>query len=66
MRFLTDPNPSQTKEKMCVLCTVGRNIRDLGSRGETIVNMERGSWFTGPDWVYWVNNKSNSMGAKVH
>ena len=35
-------------------------------RRETNVNTERGSWFTGLDWLYWVNNESNSMGAKVH
>ena len=27
------------------------NIADLGSRGATIAKMERGSWFTGPDWL---------------
>lgn len=27
------------------------NFVDLGSRGASIVTMERGNWFTGPDWV---------------
>ena len=27
------------------------NLADLGSRGATIVKMERGNWFAGPDWL---------------
>ncbi|KAL9958494.1 hypothetical protein ACROYT_G035514 [Oculina patagonica] len=27
------------------------HVADLGSRGATIVKMEKGNWFTGPDWL---------------
>ena len=27
------------------------NPADLGSRGAAIAKMERGNWFTGPDWL---------------
>ena len=28
------------------------NLADLGSRGATIVKMERGNWLTGPNWLF--------------
>ncbi|KAL9976623.1 hypothetical protein ACROYT_G013945 [Oculina patagonica] len=31
-------------------CPSEMNLADLGSRGATIVKMEKGNWFTGPDW----------------
>ena len=32
-------------------CPSDLNQADLGSRGATIAKMERGNWFTGPDWL---------------
>ena len=32
-------------------CPSDLNQADLGSRGATITYMERGNWFTGPDWL---------------
>lgn len=32
-------------------CPSELNLGDLGSRGATIVKMERGNWFAGPDWL---------------
>ncbi|XP_022793733.1 uncharacterized protein LOC111332625 [Stylophora pistillata] len=32
-------------------CPSELNLADLGSRGATIVKMERGNWFAGPDWL---------------
>ena len=32
-------------------CPSDLNQADLGSRGATITKMERGNWFTGPDWL---------------
>ena len=32
-------------------CPSELNLADLGSRGATIVRMEKGNWFAGPDWL---------------
>ena len=32
-------------------CSSELNLTDLGSREATIVKMERGNWFSGPDWL---------------
>ena len=32
-------------------CPTKDNIADLGSRGASIDRMERGGWFTGPEWL---------------
>ena len=32
-------------------CPSELNLADLGSRGATIVKMERGNWFAGLDWL---------------
>ena len=32
-------------------CPSDLNQADLGSRGATIVKMERGNWFTDPSWL---------------
>ena len=31
-------------------CPSELNLADVGSRGSTIVRMEKGNWFAGPDW----------------
>ena len=37
-------------------CPTDLNIADLGSRGVCINKMEKGNWFTGPEWLL---NESN-------
>ena len=32
-------------------CPSELNLADVGSRGPTIVRMEKGNWFAGPDWL---------------
>ena len=32
-------------------CPTEKNLADLGSRGAEIHKMERGGWFTGPEWL---------------
>ena len=32
-------------------CPSELNLADVGSRGATIVRMEKGNWFAGPDWL---------------
>ena len=32
-------------------CPTDKNIADLGSRGASVDKMEKGDWFTGPEWL---------------
>ena len=32
-------------------CPTERNLADLGSRGASLAKMEKGNWFTGPEWL---------------
>ncbi|XP_028413770.1 uncharacterized protein LOC114536615 [Dendronephthya gigantea] len=32
-------------------CPTEKNLADLGSRGASLNKMEKGDWFTGPDWL---------------
>jgi hypothetical protein len=33
------------------LCPADKNLADLGSRGASLDEMEKGNWFAGPDWL---------------
>jgi hypothetical protein len=32
-------------------CPTDKNLADLGSRGASLDKMEKGNWFSGPDWL---------------
>ena len=38
-------------EKLSISCPTDKNIADLGSRGASVDKMEKGDWFTGPEWL---------------